>query len=1001
MLFRKLIFVLFILSIKPAAICSVIVTEVTPGGFADKAGIVVGDEITGWGYSEEETLFVPEPIGSYNDWIFCLEEYSPRGTIYITLNRESEFLVKEINNGLWGITVKPQDEDIAWTYKSAADDARDSGDPGKAHELYESAHANMKDRHYAFKALVADALAYSYMMSGDLDGMERMVNEGMKIREDNFGKSVNLAKSYYIKGLMYKTRGVLEDALENYSQAEDILSDFASDSFLMAKVINSIAVVEDELGSAERAEKLYMKALGMMERLARGSRDLGIVYNNLGTLVSNRGDLVTSEEYYLKALELFEADEPGGFNSAALYNNLAIIAADRGNSDLESSYTLKALEIFEKMAPNSLEYAMLLNNMGAIQDKRGEHRVAIEYFEQAHLIRNELAPGSLDVAMGLVNMGSSYQLLGEYEDARKCFNGSLAILEKVSPQGLFMASNLYDLGALSYSEGNPGEAVQYYLKAMEIYEKLSPNSTATAETNKVVGDFYWNSGDLEESEKYYSKAVDVLESQISMLGGSDDTRADFRSDQMDIYKGCISVLMAKGKSKDAFKQLERSRARQLLEMISQKDLVFTADIPEELEGERIELINEFASLQETMSWYSPLEDAEELEAVIIQMKALRDKQEVVRRKIIDASPKLASLRYPEPFDVSETSASLDDGTLLISYSTYYDRLYVFTFGPDKGKFKAITILAGRQELSSLVKKIRMQIGNHQMITDDSVRLSEYLLKPLKKQVKRADRIIFCPDGPLNFLPFGVLSSPLSKKRYLIEDKPISTVQSATVLAELRSHNRERKGKRFLAVGDPVYDAKRSGFERLQYSRKEIEGIADPNRCDTKILLGDDATEKKVLESSKDSRIIHFACHGIVDDNYPLNSSLALTGTSSGTENDGNLQAWEVFEHVRINADLVVLSACETALGKESDGEGLMGLTRAFQYAGAGTVLASLWSVDDESTSILMRNFYEALNSGKTKDEALRDAQIIMIEAQDTRHSHPFHWAPFQLIGDWK
>ncbi len=152
---------------------------------------------------------------------------------------------------------------------------------------------------------------------------------------------------------------------------------------------------------------------------------------------------------------------------------------------------------------------------------------------------------------------------------------------------------------------------------------------------------------------------------------------------------------------------------------------------------------------------------------------------------------------------------------------------------------------------------------------------------------------------------------------------------------------------------------------------------------------------------KDEHTVHFACHGLIDERFPLNSALALTILESPQEEQDNglLQAWEIFEGVRLDADLVTLSACDSALGKEMGGEGLVGLTRAFQYAGARSVLASLWSVSDDSTADLMKRFYGYLKEGRSKDEALRAAQADLIQSQD--FAHPYHWAAFQLTGDWR
>ena len=171
---------------------------------------------------------------------------------------------------------------------------------------------------------------------------------------------------------------------------------------------------------------------------------------------------------------------------------------------------------------------------------------------------------------------------------------------------------------------------------------------------------------------------------------------------------------------------------------------------------------------------------------------------------------------------------------------------------------------------------------------------------------------------------------------------------------------------------------------------------------TQAYLGSEATEETAKSLGPDSRIVHFACHGLLDERFPLNSALALTLPEHQAEGQDNglLQAWEIFESVRLDADLVTLSACDTALGKEMGGEGLVGLTRAFQYAGARSVLASLWGVSDVSTANFMKRFYGYLRSGKPKDEALRAAQIDQIR-EKSRSSHPFHWAAFELFGDWQ
>jgi CHAT domain-containing protein len=191
------------------------------------------------------------------------------------------------------------------------------------------------------------------------------------------------------------------------------------------------------------------------------------------------------------------------------------------------------------------------------------------------------------------------------------------------------------------------------------------------------------------------------------------------------------------------------------------------------------------------------------------------------------------------------------------------------------------------------------------------------------------------------------------------------------------------------------------FQPLPYTREEVELIAALYQPNAQTFLGDKATEERALSLGKNVSHFHYACHAYVNERFPLDSALVFSIPDKpvpGRDN-GLLQAWEILEKVRIDADLVTLSACDSGLGKEMGGEGLIGLTRAFQYAGARSVLASLWKVDDRSTSELMKGFYSYLKAGKPKDQALRLAQLDLIRSD--AFSSPRDWAAFALTGDWK
>jgi CHAT domain-containing protein len=187
------------------------------------------------------------------------------------------------------------------------------------------------------------------------------------------------------------------------------------------------------------------------------------------------------------------------------------------------------------------------------------------------------------------------------------------------------------------------------------------------------------------------------------------------------------------------------------------------------------------------------------------------------------------------------------------------------------------------------------------------------------------------------------------------------------------------------------------LERLPHAREEITAIARLYPRQASLRAGAAANKRTVEREGAGARILHFACHGLIDDEDPLASALALS--PEGEQDDGLLRAYEVMEKLKLNADMVVLSACETGLGEQTRHEGIIGLTRAFQYAGARSVVVSLWSIADASTARLMAELYRHLKAGASKDEALRRAQVALIRSK--AYGHPFYWAPFVLVGDWR
>lgn len=400
-------------------------------------------------------------------------------------------------------------------------------------------------------------------------------------------------------------------------------------------------------------------------------------------------------------------------------------------------------------------------------------------------------------------------------------------------------------------------------------------------------------------------------------------------------------------------------------------------------------------------------------------------------------------------------ASLDPGTVLLSYSVGPEHTDLFVIVP-QAPIEWHRLPVSAEVLRGRIEGFAEGLGLHQRGVEPifSPRgpeartalarwLFDTLVAPAGDRVVTAKRVLILPDGPLHRLPFAALMRPAENGRnqYLVEWKPTHLVQSLAAYIELRGRRpteeaRKKDRRGLFALGDPVYPgphtARRplplavrsalrispsAGLQPLPNTAREVSAIgklfaqaAEPQET----LLAANATEEAVKQRLGRARYIHLAVHGFADDRQPDHSFLALSipqELSEGREN-GILEIWEIIDQLHFDAELATLSACVTGLGPEHSGEGLMSLSRAFQIAGARSVLASLWRVDDESTAELMIRFYRHLLSGMSKDEALRAAQSdlirgpIQVPNQDGKvevrdFTAPYYWAAFQLFGDWQ
>jgi CHAT domain-containing protein/Tfp pilus assembly protein PilF len=857
----------------------------------------------------------------------------------------------------------------------------------------------------------------------DLAVAEEHQRRALAIREQLAPDSLDVSHALHSLGVVFWIRGDLVDAEHMFRRSLAIRERLTPESVYVANSLNNIGLVTDMRGDHVAGEEHYRRAFEIQDRLEPDGLQQSATLHNLGRVAGHRGDLDGAEEYYRRSLAIKERRAPVSMATANSLTNLGSLSIWRGDLEAAEDFTRRALAIMEKVAPKSLTVASGLGVLAAVARERQDYATAEVHLTRALEIASAIAPDGIEVANHLRDLAELLRRRGDLVRAQEQGQRAWAIVERKAPSGVEAADIRQSLAEIALAAGDLGGAEAGYRQSRDLRRAFAPEggSVGEAEACRGLAAVARRQGRLDAALESHLCALAALDVRRENLGGTDEVRAGFGARYAGYYRDTIDLLLEMKRPADAFHVLERYRARGLLALLAERDLVFAADVPRELDQERRLANAEYESTLERLASAKPA-DADKLRAALA---GIRRRQAAVRDRIRAASPRLAALHYSEPLDLAAARAALDPGTVLLSYSLGAEHGHVFAVGPGPDDFAAVRLDVPLARLREDVSALRALLERERALGRPQIdavarRLSDALLRPVRGPLARAERVLIVPDGPLHLLPFAVLGDPLTpgRARFLAEARPVHVAASVTVFAELKKARRGERTAQVIAFGDPDYSAVsgvgadskappsavRSAVERgldlrpLPASRAEVEGLG--RLYGAQVYVGAQATEEKAKAVGKGASLIHFACHGLADEKSPLDSSLALSlpgGTHAGREN-GLLHAWEIFEQVRLDADLVTLSACGTALGKEMSGEGILGLTRAFQYAGARTVLASLWPVADESTSTLMKSFYGYLKQGQSKDRALRAAQLDMIRSGA---SHPYRWAAFQLVGDWR
>ncbi|MBI4904770.1 MAG: CHAT domain-containing protein [Acidobacteria bacterium] len=903
-----------------------------------------------------------------------------------------------------------------------------------------------------FEAWALHALAKVHYNFGDKRKAVEYGERALPLMREA-GDRAGEADSLTAVGVAYLRMGISRRALEYLERASAIIREL-QDAQRSATVSDMTGLSYSDLGEYSRALENLQQGVALQRELSNQAGE-ATALNNIGIVRSKLGEYQKALDSFRAALEI-QRKLDRRWDSAINLHNIAWLHANLGELRRALEAYQEALEIL-RTAEDRAAMANTMNDLAEVHARLGDHRRSLDLHLQALPIRRSTGD-SAGEAVTLHNLAKAYAKLGDREKAREHLERSLTILRECGNR-LKTAKALNTLGNFHRESGDFVRSLEALNEALEI-SRSTRDRKGEADALAVLARLDRDQGNFAGVHKRANEALALLES-LRLSVASPALRASFFALAREIQELNIEALMrlhrerpGEGFDAAALVASERGRARSLLELLTESGAEIRRGVdPVLLDRER--------SLQQIISGKAAQQTGrlggkhtkEGAAAAQKELDSLAAELEQVQGKIRETSPQYAALIQPAPLNLREIQTKvLDADTILLEYALGPEKSYLWAVTPSSVESFE---LPGRSEIESAARRVyelvtaRNAKTPHETAAARTTRLrqaagaypaaaqaaSRILLGPVASRIQNK-RLLIVGEGVLQYLPFAALPEPATQVPLIVEHE-ITTAPSASVMAVLRQEAAGRKPPKgtLAVVADPVFSAddariavrRKPGltvaakgiaagpvtrsavaeagvqeFARLRFSRSEAEEIARLAPAGTTLKALDfEASRAAVLSPDFGShRIIHFATHGLLNNQRPELSGVVLSLVDrAGNPQNGFLRLHDIY-NLRLSSDLVVLSACQTGLGGEIKGEGLIGLTRGFLYAGAPRVVASMWEVDDRTTAELMKEFYRGmLVHGERPAAALRAAQVAMWKTKGWEA--PYYWAAFALLGEWR
>jgi len=821
------------------------------------------------------------------------------------------------------------------------------------------------------------------MMKGTFEGIAQKGEEALRLSRET-GDKLRQARSLMYVALGKFHAGQTEEAIEPFKQSAALAGE-AGDKSLQTRALNAAGVLLEEAGQLDDALYFFNQSLNLAQELKDRPNE-ATALRNIGRIhISNR--------------EYEQADE----------------------------FMQRSLAMSRELQDPLLEHSAL-SALASLENSRGNFAQALIYETQAHHIEGGRISPSAKYQLLTVEAITLYDL-GDFEKCGEVLKRALefARTQKIAPAEATVLGNLADLQLKS---GQYRDALISASQALDLLRRVGGDPAHEAAVLYTLAQAERQTGKPDEALANLRQAITLLERARLATVPTEAARAQLVSKNTPIFAATVALLLDRGEIAQALTVSESYHGRAFLDSLVESHADLRQVLPQELLKQEHDILDRISNIQRAL-WQEGVSPNRE-QLLKKDLADAEDARESFQLQVRHSNPQYANLKYLAPLSVQRIQREvLQPGTALIEYFVGEDKSFAWLISNEK---VSSAVLPSAKELQEQITDYRKLIGERSTAgpkrSDNgfaarSHQLYHLLIQPFEHDLSSTRNLIIVPDRALAYLPFETLLADAGARTksfesgFLLERFAIVYAPSASALAAIRTEDSAPAARGLLAFGDPVYyDTEEPGkgsnpsanpitrayrergldLRRLPYTRMEINDIGSlfPS-AERKIFLGADANEKNVKSEKLDAfRYVHFATHGIVDEEKPARSGVILSLKGNEKE-DGVLQVTEIMR-LKLNADLVTLSACRTGLGRVVGGEGVLGLTRAFIYAGSHSVVASLWNVNDTATAELMKSFYANLKKGEPKDEALRQAKLTLLKGKQTTWRHPYYWAPFVLVG---